>query len=268
MFLFQNRLFEHFSLSFIRRAVQVPHPGTSYNPTLKDHQALLAAVEKRELKIIKQEEHLNRVTTDMFKKVSADERDTFKLKELRAGLDDDEAKEEEASNDDEENEYIAVNPPVEIKRKAKKARRKQKEQLELQRALLKKKQLKKQTADLHRLKKLTAEIKVMENELKEQRTRKNEREEKRREQPQRLSKFEFEEEEININSPEQISGNLRNIMPQGSILTDRYKSLQKRNIIAPSKDLGLRKRREVKRYVRNTHKEEIAQPQKTKKKTK
>lgn len=251
----------------IRRAVQIPHPGTSYNPTLKDHRALLEAVKERELKIIKQEEHLKRVTTDMFKKMSTEERDTFKTKELRSGLDDDddETNEKDSSSED---EYIAVNPPVEVKRKDKQARRKQKNQLELQKALLKKKQLKKQTADLHRLKKLTAEIKVMENELEAQRTRKKDKEEKHREQPHRLSKFAFEEEEIDVNMPEEISGNLRNITPQGRILTDRFKSMQKRNIIAPSKDLGLRRRRDVKRYVRNSHKEEPIQPTKAKKKRK
>lgn len=222
-------------------------------------------MKERELKIIKQEDHLNRVTTDMFKKVSADERDTSKLKELRSGLDDEEENEKASDTDD---EYIAVNPPVEIKRKAKKARRKQKEQRALQLALQKKKKLKKQTADLHRLKKLTAEIKVMESQLQEYRVRKKEKEEKKREQPHRLSKFAFEEEEIDANMPEEISGNLRNVTPQGSILADRYKSMQKRNIIPTSKDLGLRKRRDVKRYTRNSHKEELAQPVKTKRKRK
>lgn len=248
----------------------MPHPGTSYNPSLKDHQALLELVKERELKIIKKEEHLNRVTTEMFKKVSSDERDTFKLNELRSGLDDEESNEKgpDNDNDSDSNEYIAVNPPVEVKRKDKKARRKQKEQRALQLALEKKKQLKKQTADLHRLKKLNAEIKVMEKELSEQRAKKKEREEKKREEPHRLSKFAFEEEEVDINMPEEISGNLRNITPTGSILSDRYKSMQKRNIIAPSKDLGLRKRRDVKRYTRNTHKEEIPQPIKSKKKRK
>ncbi|XP_031627652.1 ribosome biogenesis protein NOP53 [Contarinia nasturtii] len=246
------------------KAVQVPHPGTSYNPSLKDHQALLEQVKERELKIIKQEDHLNRVTTEMFKKVSSGERDTFKLNELRSGLDDEETNEIVSDHD----EYIAINPPVEVKRKDRKARRKQKEQRELQLALQKKKQLKKQTADLHRLKKLTAEIKVMEKELNDQREKKKEREEKKREEPHRLSKFSFEEEEIDINMPEEISGNLRNITPHGSILTDRYKSMQKRNIIATSKDLGLRKRRDVKRYTRNSHKEEIPQPVKSKKKRK
>lgn len=255
-------------MDFICRAIQIPHPGTSYNPSLDDHLALMSAVEERELKIIKKEEHLDRVTTAMFKKVSAEERDDFKLKELRSGLDEDEDAATNNQNDDDSNEYIAVNPPVEIKRKDKKARRKQKEQLELQRAVQKKKQLKKQTADLHRIKKLTAEIKVTENQLDMSRARKKEAEEKKREQPHRLSKFPFEEEEIDINLPEELSGNLRNVTPHGSILSDRYKSMQKRNIIAPSKDLGLRKRRAIKRYVRNSHKEEPVQPVKSKKKRK
>ena len=227
----------------------------------------MAAVEDRERKIIKKEDHLDRVTTAMFKKVSTEERDDFKLKELRSGLDDD-ADKEAVENDEDNDEYIAVNAPVEVKRKDKKARRKQKVQLQLQQAIQKKKQMKKQTADLHRIKKLTAEIKVMENELEVPRARKKETEEKKREQPHRLSKFPFEEEEIDLNLPEEISGNLRNITPNGSILADRYKSMQKRNIIAPSKDLGLRKRRAVKRYVRNSHKEELAQPIKSKKKRK
>lgn len=252
-------------LLLFRRVIEMPHPGTSYNPTLKDHQALLELVKERELKIIKKEEHLERVTTAMFKKMPADERDDFKLKELRSGLDDDE---EPPAKIDEDDEYIAINPPVEVKRKDRKARRKQKEQRELQLALLKKKHLKKQTADLHRLKKLTAEIKVMESQLENQRILKREREERKREEPHRLSKFEFEEAEIDINAPEEISGNLRNITPQGSILSDRYKSMQKRNILPTSKDLGLRKRRAIKRYTRNTHKEEVPQPVKTKKKRK
>lgn len=244
----------------------MPHPGTSYNPTFSDHQSLLAEVKKRELQIIKQEEHLERVTTAMYNKVPSYDRDIAKLKELRSGMDDDEEEDEDKS--DHEDEYFAVNPPVEVKRKDRKARRKQKEQRLLQQIQLQKKSLKKQKADLNQLKKLSVEVKLMENELAEQRAKKKEREEKKREEPHRLSKYEFEEAEIDANMPEEIAGNLRNIEPQGNILKDRYKSMQRRNIIATSKDLGLRKRREVKRYTRNSHKEELPQPQKGNKKKK
>lgn len=104
--------------------------------------------------------------------------------------------------------------------------------------------------------------------MEENRQSKREREEERRVQPHRLGKHAFEEAEIDVNLPEDISGNLRNIMPEGNILKDRYKSMQRRNIVAPSKDLGLRKRRDVKRYTRNSHKVELEQPQKVKRKRK
>lgn len=108
----------------------------------------------------------------------------------------------------------------------------------------------------------------MELELQLNRETKKEREVKKREEPHRLSRYEFEEGEIDINLPEDISGNLRNIVSEGNILKDRFKSMQKRNIVAPSKDLGLRRRREVKRYTRNSHKVELEQPSKLKKKKK
>lgn len=50
-------------------AVEIPHPGTSYNPSFADHQDLLREVAAKQLKFEKEEAHLNRVTTKMFKKV-------------------------------------------------------------------------------------------------------------------------------------------------------------------------------------------------------
>jgi len=51
-------------------AVENPHPGTSYNPSYADHQELLYEATQKELEFIKQQEHLDRVTTQMFKKAS------------------------------------------------------------------------------------------------------------------------------------------------------------------------------------------------------
>lgn len=50
-------------------AVEPPHPGMSYNPSFEDHQNLLHEVAQKEIELIKEEEHLNRVTTKMFRKV-------------------------------------------------------------------------------------------------------------------------------------------------------------------------------------------------------
>lgn len=50
-------------------AIEAPHPGISYNPSFEDHQDLLQDIAQKEMKLIKEEKHLERVTTKMFKKV-------------------------------------------------------------------------------------------------------------------------------------------------------------------------------------------------------
>lgn len=108
-------------------------------------------VEEREEKIIKQENHLNRVTIDMFQKVPVVERDIADLKEKRSGLDSDNEDEAETTEDSEdENTVTSVNPPVIVKRKDAKARRKQREQKEIKRQLTLKKEEKKKVGDIHR----------------------------------------------------------------------------------------------------------------------
>lgn len=247
-------------------AVQIPHPGLSYNPSFEDHQDLLKRVEEREEKIIKQENHLNRVTTEMFKRVPVVERDIADLKEKRSGLDSDNEEDEVATeNSEDENEVTSVNPPVIVKRKDAKARRKQREQKEIKRQLMLKKQEKKKVTDIHRLKFINKDIQNLDAKNENVQKRFAERKEKKKSEVHRLGRVAFEEEEIDINLPEDISGNLRNLTAEGNILKDRYKSLQRRNILAPSKDLGLRRRRAVKRYVRTTHKEIPPQPTKGKK---
>lgn len=51
-------------------AIEVPHPGMSYNPSYSDHQDLLNDIAQKELELMKEEAHLDRVTTKMFKKAS------------------------------------------------------------------------------------------------------------------------------------------------------------------------------------------------------
>lgn len=64
----------------------IPHPGTSYNPSRKDHEDLLQNVIEFEEKIIRKEDHLNRVTTSMFNNMTAEKRDEARRKEMSAGI--------------------------------------------------------------------------------------------------------------------------------------------------------------------------------------
>lgn len=55
-------------------AVESPHPGVSYNPSLKDHKSLLDEVVKHEMDKLKEEAHIARVTRDMFRKITVAEK--------------------------------------------------------------------------------------------------------------------------------------------------------------------------------------------------
>mgnify|MGYP002716717389 CR=1 FL=1 len=65
-----------------------------------------------------------------------------------------------------------------------------------------------------------------------------------------LSQIKYQDADIDFQLPEELSGNLRNINSIGSILHDRFKSLQKRNILAPTIKRHYKKAK-VKKYERN-----------------
>lgn len=244
------------------KAMEIPHPGTSYNPSLKDHQDLLDKVIEKEERIIKADDHLNRVTKRMFSRVTAEERDRSILEEMATGV---LVKEEEDEKSDaDENVYTPINPPAKNKKKDKKQRRNQRAQKEIKEVQARKKVEKKKVTDIHRVKFIETLIGHRSKSLKDQHVRKRELSEKKKFLPRRLGSMKFSEPEIDITTPENISGNLRNLKPEGYILADRFKSMQRRNLIAPNKDVGLAKRAKVKYFVRNTHKAEANFVRKTK----
>ncbi|XP_065363319.1 ribosome biogenesis protein NOP53 [Calliphora vicina] len=242
-----------------------PHPGISYNPSLEDHQNLITTVVGKEEKIIKEEKHLKRVTTEMFSKVTPEERDRLRLKEMSAGMDDDdeeEANENEPINgdatknkDDVDAPYATINPPVENKKKSKTARNKELKQKELQKKLEEKKALKKQTADINRIKSLKAEVLAEEEELDDLKKRRKKTAFKKKFEPKRLGRLKFVEPDQDLTMPENLAGNMRNIQQESSLLVDRFKNFQKRNILPVSVATGKQKAPKVKRFTRTTHKD-------------
>lgn len=129
---------------------------------------------------------------------------------------------------------IANGKPVKNVKKTRVQRRKQQEQKEEanERALAKLE--KKKVADIYKLKILKKQIEAKgrkEELLRRKRIKKREREAA---MPKVLSKTKFEPLDSDFQLSEELSGNLRNCNPSKSLLKDRYKSLQQRNIIAPS----------------------------------
>ncbi|EDX02218.1 ribosome biogenesis protein NOP53 [Drosophila yakuba] len=242
---------------------ELPHPGMSYNPAPEDHQALIDTVVEREEGIIKKEQHLKRVTTSMFSKVTPEERDRRRLQEMSQGIEDEEEVAEQDENgqksgekkeDDEEKPYHTINAPVENKKKSKQARRKELKQKELTRQTELKRKLKQQTADLIRIKSIRHELDDEEEDLNDLKKRRKQRAEKAKFEPKRLGRHKFEEPDLDLNLPEEIAGNLRNVKTESSLLKDRFHTLQRNNML-PTTKLVSRKKAKVKRFERNSHKE-------------
>uniref|UniRef100_A0A1B6CSD2 Ribosome biogenesis protein NOP53 n=1 Tax=Clastoptera arizonana TaxID=38151 RepID=A0A1B6CSD2_9HEMI len=93
-------------------STEVPHPGISYNPSYTDHQNLLNEVAEKEIKQLKEEEHLKRTTTDLFSKVTADEKMDTWLTEMSSCLQPDDADDQDIDGD-----YRAINPPTSFDKK-------------------------------------------------------------------------------------------------------------------------------------------------------
>lgn len=53
--------------------------------------------------------------------------------------------------------------------------------------------------------------------------------------------------------PEDLSGNMRNIKHESTLLLDRFKNFQKRNILSVSGATDKRKATKVKRFPRSSH---------------
>ena len=49
--------------------------------------------------------------------------------------------------------------------------------------------------------------------------------------PQKLSNYKYEPQEIEIKLSDELTGNLRNLKQEGSLLEDRFKSMQRRNLV-------------------------------------
>ncbi|KAM7349283.1 ribosome biogenesis protein NOP53 [Cochliomyia hominivorax] len=243
------------------KTFEPPHPGTSYNPSLEDHQNLIANVVEKEEKIIKEEKHLKRVTTQMFSKVTPEERDRLRLKEMSAGIDDEDEENAEGKNgeakveEDENVPYRTVNPPVENKKKSKAARNRELKQKELQKKLEEKKALKKQIADINRIKSLKNEVLAEQEELNELKKRRKKTALKKKFEPKRLGRLKYVEPDQDLTMPEDLSGNVRNIKQESSLLVDRFKNFQKRNILPVSVATGKQKAPKVKRFPRSSHKD-------------
>ncbi|XP_057441739.1 ribosome biogenesis protein NOP53-like [Lotus japonicus] len=216
------------SKSSIIPAVEVDHPGCSFNPAFESHQDMLASAVAEEMqKVYKDELGPEPVPLTVPGEPIAEE-DMYFL-DVDNGSDDDE------SNPDNEDD-AAEKGPIKTKRVTrvvmnKRARRK--EQLKTEFESKKRKDISK---EIDSLPEIFEEIAKEDEEKKRRRLRRHvAMEEKLKVCPPRLGKHKFVPAPVQVLLSEEISGSIRKLKGCSTLLKDRYKSFQKRGLIVPTK---------------------------------
>lgn len=158
-------------------------------------------------------------------------------------------------NENSDNEYKSINPPVLNKKKSLKQRRKQKEQQALEKARNALKLEKKKITDIHKIKQLREHVEKLEKNQQLSNEKRKKKLKLKKNKTKMLGPLKFEEPEVDFHMAQEIPGNLKNLKAEGNLLLDRFKSLQKRNVVAPTKR-QIHKKPKVKRYTKPGHKDE------------
>lgn len=215
-------------------AVKDPLPGESYNPSFKDHQDLLWRATMVELAKEKAERRIAYHTDRMFPTKAEAPTEESRLQEMSEGLDQGPRNEGDISDEGEQGEgaedSLAKPRAKEKTRKQKRIRR------ELMAESNKKKLVtieKQKNQDVFRLKTIIKEIKRKEELTKERMAARQRKAALKMTTPGQLSACKYEEPDLDLKVSEELVGSLRELKPEGNLLTDRFKRLQQRNVIEP-----------------------------------
>ncbi|RWS17200.1 cellular protein-like protein [Dinothrombium tinctorium] len=242
----------HYQKPSLLPAVEVPHPGSSYNPSFEDHQDLLSKAHQIELEKAKEEAHLYRVLDAYYPSAENAPTEESWLREMSQGLIGDKEK-DESENELEENEEHPLLLKTSIdagKRKSKAQRRREAMQKQLEKAAKEKRKMNAISNQIFQLDKIKKEIKEAEEKSLQRQKRKRERIISKMYKPNILSRHKFEEPDIEVSLTEDVAGSLRSLRTEGDLLKDRFSSLQKRNIIEPRKIILKHRKKHQKYFVK------------------
>ncbi|XP_078593586.1 ribosome biogenesis protein NOP53-like [Branchiostoma floridae x Branchiostoma japonicum] len=236
--------------------VEVIHPGGSYNPTFEDHQQLLQQAVRTESKKVKAEKKLERQARLPPKREWATRRD--KMKELTEGLLEEDEEEDEEEGEEQEGDQSIPKATIRAEdKKTRQKRRKEKEQREQEQQKVADKTKKVQEHEVNRLKTIKKEINALEKKKEERQKKKAEIRTQNADKPKRLGRHKYEEPFPEFKLSEELVGTLREFKPEGSVLKDRFKSLQRRNILE-TRVKAKRQKKYKKKYVEKKQYKEIS----------
>ncbi|XP_036817892.1 ribosome biogenesis protein NOP53 [Oncorhynchus mykiss] len=220
-------------------AVEVIAPGGSYNPDFFSHQALLLEAHEVEVKRERAELRLERQLA-VKREDTATEETVFQ--ELVEGLVEEEEEEQEEEEDVSIRGGLQQEKKTEKERKRERADKIKSQQKQAARVFTDKKQ------QLFQLRSIQATLKRREQRTRERVAQRKANQEAEKSMPRRLGKLKFQAQDLEIQLSDEIPGSLRTLRPEGSVLKDRFKSMQKRNMIEPRERAKFKRRLKVK-YV-------------------
>lgn len=220
-------------------SIEITAPGNSYRPLSDDHQDVLG---ETVAKLIKMEDEKK-----FWKKKLAFDKSKI-VPEITV---DDEIK-IESELEDANNEILeTTSVPVEWNKKTITDRNKEKRKSELGYELNEQKAKKRRLEDIDRLPEIINEIETKEAEIIKEKEHKERIKEEYKSKPKKLGKYNFEDVPEDVLLTSEIPSTLRTLKTQGNIYTDRFQSLQKRNIIEPRKLVKFRRRYERKTFEKS-----------------
>nr|XP_020442079.1 glioma tumor suppressor candidate region gene 2 protein isoform X2 [Monopterus albus] len=224
-------------------AVEVIAPGGSYNPDIFSHQALLQEAHEVEVKKQKEEDKIERQLA-VNKADTATEETIFR--EQVEGLVEEENEEETVHNEDEED--VAVGGIALGEKKTERQRKREKAvRIKEQQRLAERRQTG-QRQQLFQLRSIKVSIRQQEQKTKAKQKQRKAKQEAQKAQPRRLGRLKFQAPDLEVQLSDELAGTLRRLKPEGSVAKDRFKSLQKRNLIEPRERAKFKRRYKLK-YV-------------------
>jgi len=239
-------------------AVDTPHGGSSYNPSYKEHQDLLWKAAMVELNKEKKQHKIDFHTTNKFPTSKDAPTEETWVNEMSEGMN------ELAPNTDVDNDTDSKTPETEdeeTKGNKLKTRKQRRKELKLKMKEKRKNYEKREKArvqNVYKIKTLNKEIKAEEEKIAQNMAKRKDKKELKKSLPASITGHKYEEQDLDLKLSEELGqqgGTLRSLKPEGNLLTDRYKSLQKRNIIETRvKQKIVRNKRKRKLVEKRNHK--------------
>ncbi|XP_037740567.2 ribosome biogenesis protein NOP53 [Chelonia mydas] len=214
-------------------AVEVIPAGGSYNPTFQAHQALLLQAHEVELRRQKAEDKLERQLR--FPTAAEAPTQETAFREQCEGLLEESA--DEGGDEEAPDEPLAPGappPPAPLReKKTEQQRRREKEAKFLAARRLGEKAARCRRQELFQLRSIRLQLKRREAELARRRRVRLAKRRAEATKPRRLGRLKYEDPDLEVQLSTELAESLRTLKPEGSVLRDRFKSLQKRNLIEP-----------------------------------